>query len=130
MQALFTSSNIKEILKIKETFPKLQAKKIENIQKIINGNDKSKPKWNMTMKGLSRKQVIVSINNKNKLKFIELFSTHITNLNRVLKTSNLKSWLTLYIWTKQVLSLSPIKSHLSLQTIEKICQEYKSCWCS
>jgi len=25
-------------------FPKLQAKKIENIQKIINGNDKSKPK--------------------------------------------------------------------------------------
>jgi len=44
MQALFTSSNIKEILKIKETFPKLQAKKIENIQKIINGNDKSKPK--------------------------------------------------------------------------------------
>jgi len=100
MQALFTSSNTKEILKIKETFPKLQAKKIENIQKIINGSNKSKPKQNMTMKDLSRKQVIVSMNNKNKLKFIELFSIHITNLNRALKTSNLKLWLTLYIWTK------------------------------
>ena len=100
MQALFTSSNTKEILKIKKTFPKLQAKKIVNIQKIINSNNKSKLKQNMTMKDLSRKQVIVSMNNKNKLKFIELFSIHITNLNRVLKTSNLKSWLTLYIWTK------------------------------
>lgn len=100
MQALFTSSNTKEILKIKETLPKLQAKKIVNIQKIINGNNKSKLKQNMTMKDLSRKQVIVSMNNKNKLKFIELFSIYITNLNRVLKTSNLKSWLTLYIWTK------------------------------
>ena len=40
-------------------------------------------------KGPSRKQVIIPINNNNKVKFMELFSTHITNLNRVLK--NIKS---------------------------------------
>ena len=54
-----------EILKIKETFLKLPVKKIKNIQIIINCNGKSKPKLNITTKGLSRKQVIVPINNKN-----------------------------------------------------------------
>jgi len=34
---MHSSTNTSEILKIKEMFPKLQAKKIENIQKIING---------------------------------------------------------------------------------------------
>ena len=59
-------STIKEVLKIKETFLNLKADKIENIQKIINNIDKSKPKLNMTIKGLSRKQVIVPMSNNNK----------------------------------------------------------------
>ena len=57
--------------------------------KIINSKGKSKLKLNMTTKGPSRKQVIVSISNDNKAKFIESSSTHITNLNRTLK--NIKS---------------------------------------
>jgi len=44
------SSNTKEILKIKKTFQNLQAKKNENIQKIINNNSKLRPKLNMTTK--------------------------------------------------------------------------------
>jgi len=48
-------NNTRDVLKIKKTFPNLQAKKIENIQKIIKGNGKSKPKLIMTMKGPSRK---------------------------------------------------------------------------
>ena len=52
--ALFT--NIKKILKIKEMFLNLQAKKNENIQKVINNNGKPRSKLNMAMKGLSRKQ--------------------------------------------------------------------------
>ena len=67
-----SSTNIKKILKIKETFPNFQAKKIENIQKFINNDSKPRPKLNMTMKGLSRKQVIVPMSNENKAKFIEL----------------------------------------------------------
>ena len=48
-----TSANFtKKVLKIKETFPNLLSKKIENIQKIISDEDKIKPKLHMTMKEL------------------------------------------------------------------------------
>jgi len=43
----------------------------------------------MMMKDPSRKQIIVSISNENKTKFMEESSVHITNLNKVLK--NIKS---------------------------------------
>jgi len=84
-------------LKNQRKFSKITSKKIKNIYKIINGNDKFKPKLNMTMKGLSRKQVIVPMNNENKVKFIKEFNAHITNLN---STLNQKSWQILYAWTK------------------------------
>jgi len=46
-------------------FPKLQNNKIDQVQKIINGgNSKLKPWINMTTKGPSHKQVIVSMNSK------------------------------------------------------------------
>ena len=46
------SSNIaRKTLKIKETFPKLQNKKIKLVQKIISGQEKPKLKLNMTTKG-------------------------------------------------------------------------------
>jgi len=54
-QALKSSNIAKEILKIKEVFPSLKADKINNIQKIINGDSKLKPRINMTIKGSSRK---------------------------------------------------------------------------
>jgi len=88
-QASFSSNNTREILKIKEIFPNLQAKKIENIQKIIKDDGKPKPRINMTIKSLSRKQIIVSMSNDNKMKFMEKSSVHITNINRALK--NIKS---------------------------------------
>jgi len=49
------SSNIAmNTLKIKETFPNLPNKKINSIQKVINGsNDKAKPRLNITTKSLS-----------------------------------------------------------------------------
>ena len=37
----------------------------------------------MMTKGLLRKQVIIPMSNDNKAKFIEDFSAHITNINRV-----------------------------------------------
>jgi len=43
----------------------------------------------MTIKGLSRKHVIVPMSNNNKTKFIEESSAQITNINRALK--NIKS---------------------------------------
>jgi len=78
-----------DILKIKETFPKLQVNKINNIHKIINGSNKPKPKINMMTKRPSRKQIIISMSIHNKTKFMEIFGVYITNINRALK--NIKS---------------------------------------
>jgi len=43
----------------------------------------------MTIKDLLRKQIIVSIDNKNKIKFITSSSDHVVNLNRALKNIKL-----------------------------------------
>ena len=76
------------MLKIKETFPNLPNKKIDTIQKVINGsNDKPKPRLNMTMKGLSHKQVIVPMNNELGKRFIKDSVSYITNINCTLKMS-------------------------------------------
>jgi len=75
-------------------FPNLQAHKIENIQKIIRGDSKLKPKINMITKKLLRKQVIIPMSNDNKIPFIKDNSIHIINLNRNLK--NIKSDIMVY----------------------------------
>ena len=46
---------------------------------MIKGNNKSKSQTNITTKDMSRKHVIVSMNNINKS------SSYITNINKVLK---------------------------------------------
>jgi len=79
----------RKTLKIKEMFPKLYTSKIETIQKIISGGDKPKPQINMTTRGLSRKQVIIPMNQDNIAKFIKNSSDYIVNINRLLK--NIKS---------------------------------------
>jgi len=120
-QASYSGSNTREVFKIKKAFPNLQVKKIENIQKIINGDGKSKLKVIMTIKGLSRKQVIVPMNNDNKMSFIEDSSNHVTNLNRTLK--NIKSDIMVdFICQEQsgiTIITNKVASPLDLQTIEK-----------
>ena len=83
VQVLFSSFNTKEILQTRKHFQISKQRKYKIFKKIINNDSKSKPKLNMTMKGLSRKQVIVSMNNENKSKFMEVFSTHILILIRL-----------------------------------------------
>ena len=65
-QASLAKGNTEEVLKIKEMFPTLKAKNIENIQKIIKGDGKPKPHINITTKGLSGKQIIIPMNDDNK----------------------------------------------------------------
>ena len=84
-----TSNIARNILKIKEAFPKLQNKKIEIVQKIISRQDRPKPKLNIITKRLSHKQVIVSMSNNSITGFIKNLSTHIVNINKILK--NIKS---------------------------------------
>ena len=84
-----SSTNVKEILKIKESFPELSSKKIEEIHKSIDEPRKEKPRINMTTKGPSRRQVIIPMSNENSSKFMLSSEDNIANINRALK--NIKS---------------------------------------
>jgi len=110
----------KETLKNKEAFSNLQNKKIKQVQKLISGNNKFKLYINMTMKESLRKQVIVPINIDNIRKFIKDSSTHVININRVLK--NIKSNVMVnFICIKDkgiVISTNNVTSLLDLQEIE------------
>ena len=111
----------RKTLKIKEVFPKLQNKKIEIVQKIINSQDKPKPKINMTTKGLSHKQVIVLMKSKDANILIKNSSMHIININWILK--NIKSSVIvdyICIGGKDiVITTNNIASPSDLQAIEK-----------
>ena len=82
-----SSSNIAlDTLKIKESFLHLRNKKIDQVQKNINGtNDKPKPHLNMTTKGPSQKQVIIPMNNEMAKQYLKDSSMHIININHALK---------------------------------------------
>ena len=111
----------RDTIKIKEAFSKLQNKKIEIVQKIINGQDKPKPKLNMTTKRLSCKQVVIPINNNSAIGFIKDLSTHVVNINRILK--NIKSsTMADFICINNkgiIITTNNIASLLDLQTIEQ-----------
>ena len=78
---------IMNTLKIKKIFPKLQNKKIDQVQKITNGNNsKPKPQINMTTKGLSCKQIIVPMSKEAANKYIKDVSAHIISINSTLKS--------------------------------------------
>ena len=70
-----------EVIKIKENFPALDTKKIDQIHNIVNGNPKAKLCIQMMTKGLSRKQIIILMGSDNIAKFIKNSSLHITNIN-------------------------------------------------
>ena len=120
-QALSSGNNMREFLKIKKAFPNLQSNKIKNIQKIINRGDKPKSYLNMTIKGPLCKQIIISMNSNNIVKFMFSSNDHIININRLLK--NIKSECKAdYIRAEKsgiIIITDKVISLLDLQTIEK-----------
>jgi len=78
-----SKSNMENIIYIKDVFPKLLTKKINNI--VNNKISQAKSKINIITKGPSRKQIIIPMN-KNNSKVISNFANfHIFNINRYLK---------------------------------------------
>ena len=75
----------------------------------------------MITKGLFRKQVIISMSNENRIKFLELSSAHISNINRALK--DIKSEIMAdFVYSNQagiIIVTNKVASPLDLQTIEK-----------
>ena len=75
----------------------------------------------MTTKDLSRKQIIVSIDNVNKTKFIASSSDHIININRTLRNIKLDI-IANYVYLEQkdiTIVTNKVTSSLDLQVIEK-----------
>ena len=120
-QALSSSNNMREVLKIKKAFPNLQSNKIKNIQKIINRGDKLKSYLNMTIKDSLYKQVIVPMDSDNIVKFMFSSNDHVININRLLK--NIKSECKAdYIRAEKsgiIIITDRVILLLDLQTIEK-----------
>ena len=65
-------------------FPSLNAKKIDQINNIVNGQNKTKPRIKMTTKGPSRKQIIILMSGNNVSSFMKSSSVHMANINRLL----------------------------------------------
>ena len=83
-QASKLSFNTSEVLKIKETFPSLNAEKINQVNSIVNSQNKLKPHIKMTTKGPSRKQIIILMSGDNVSSFMKNSSLHVANINRLL----------------------------------------------
>jgi len=86
-QASKPPANTAEVLKIKKAFPALNAEKIDQVNNIIKGTTKPKPRIQMTMKGSSRKQIIIPMSKENVNSFIKNSSLHVTNINRQLRNA-------------------------------------------
>jgi len=84
--AQVTSSNVSDILKLKKNYPSLPAKRIEDIHRIINNMDKTKPCIKMTTKGPLWKQIIIPVSKANVDNIMAFSADHVTNINRTLKT--------------------------------------------
>ena len=89
-QASKQTTSTSNMLKIKESFPALSANQVDWVNNIVKKNPKSKPRIQITTKGLSRKQIIVSISNDNISSFMKNLSAYVTNLNRLLRNTKIE----------------------------------------
>ena len=119
---------VNNILKLKEDYLNLPVRKIENVHKIINSSDKPKLRIRMITKGLLRKQIIVPMNNENKIKFMASSSNHVINLKRALKNIKLDIMAD-YVHREQnsiTIVTNKIVSSLDLQVIENYVENINS----
>ena len=83
-----SSSNVKDILQVKEVFLALLADEVGKILKVKNsGEEKKKLKVNIITRGLSRKEVIILMAKSNAELIIKSVHIHVANLNECLKSS-------------------------------------------
>jgi len=116
LYAQASKGNIKDIIKIKNTFPKLSFNKIIKIHNVTSRKGvKSKLKINITTKGLSKKQIIILMSTNNSKTIISQANIHISNINRLLKDAKSEIFANLFAPTIKELLLLLIKWQL-LQT--------------
>ena len=86
-QASKQNASMAKVIKIKETFPSISAKEIDQINNIVKRPFKTKPCIQIMTKGPSRKQVIIPMVKDNIDKFMKNSSIPMTNLNRNLRNA-------------------------------------------
>ena len=111
-----------EVIKIKDTFPMLNAQKVNQIHKIVSGSSKPKPHIQMTTKGLSRKQVIILMSSDNISKFMKNSSLYVASINWLLRNAKLEV-LVDFIWS-DVLSVTVITNKVAVQSDLYIIENY------
>jgi len=111
-----------EIIKIKEAFLSINAKKINQINNIVKGNPEPKPHIQMTTKGPSRKQVIIPIGKDNISNFMKNSSSHVFNINRSLR--NAKSEILVDFICSDPLGIMIVTNKVSLQSDLQIIEKY------
>jgi len=121
-QASKQSASTSEVLKIKKSFPALNAKQIDQVNNIVKGNQKPKPYIQMTMKGPSRKQIIVPMSNDNNNAFMKNSAAHIASINRLLR--NAKSEVAVDYIRSNPIGLSIITNKVALQSDLQIIDQY------
>ena len=81
-----SAPKVREILKLKENFPKLSDIKIEQIHNTVTGsNTLVQTRINMTTKGPSCKQIIIPMGSDNTRMFMTTAGDHVININHALK---------------------------------------------
>ena len=116
------NTNTSEVIKIKETFPSISAKKIDQINNIVKSTPKTKPYIQMTTKGPSRKHIIIPMSNDNIVKFMRNSLTHVANINRALR--NPKSEILVDFIHSDPLGIMVVTNKVSLQSDLQIIEHY------
>jgi len=86
-QASKQNVSMADVIKIKEIFLSVGAKKIDQINNIVKEPSKPKPRIQITTKGPSRKQIIIYMVKDNIDRFMKNSSIHVANLNRNLRNA-------------------------------------------
>ena len=115
------SSNIEDVIRVKEVFPKLSADEIGKMLKAKNNNrGMKKPKINMTTRGQSRREVIILMAKSNAELIINSAHIHISNINKCLKNSksNIVADFIRYNTSGIIITTNTPANDLNLSTIE------------
>ena len=121
-QASKQNTSIANVIKIKETFPSVSMKEINEINNIIKGPIKTKPCIQMTTKCPSRKQIIIPMIKDNINKFMKNSLIHVTNLNRNLR--NAKSEVLVDFIQLDLLGITVATNKVSLNSDLIIIEKY------
>ena len=108
------TANTSKVLKIKELFPALNAKQINQVNNIIKNNLKPKPHIQMTTKGPSRKQIIIPMSSDNNNSVMKNLAAHVVNINKLLR--NAKSEVSADYICSDPIGISIVTNKVALQS--------------